>query len=787
MSEADREIVYRLKPTVDDGAEAEFDKFSTLAEHTAKVVSERLNVGFSNAFKNASDDAKKVTAVNGDKVRANGETNGKAYVNGFTNGVKANGAAIENSIKAHTDRAVKRIRGFAAAAVGTGSEIDQKQVAAALAKIEHLKQMAALKEQVADEKKAAAAEKAAEREIKAAEKAAEREVKAAEKAADKKAAAAEKAAERAYRLEAKWSREAEAAEARRLKQTERDQKKVEADQRRAERAAASANEKQIAATAALNEKIFEGAKGLLQVAKGWAQAAIANGAADEQLWRSLAKIEGIFNQLEGGAIAYKQIAAAVNAYKASVEAAAVAERALAAARALSAGAGGVKNAFTGISGVMGGAAATTAGGAAAVGGAAASALALPAAAAAALASSLLALKVVVEQVSGEGNRGMASSLSASAMESLGVVDAIHGLGKNMSFLNTAANYKIDPYAQEVESDKRLKSNQSSSARFTAEIERKQLTEAELYKADTAFRNQKQELALAGIVDKLRGRGYEGDELEKRAFDPNKRMLEERIKQADATIRAASAPKDQANVDAMIAKGGVSSDDKKAAAMQDRKAALEQILALEGQHYDAVSRTGKAAVDNLNQQLEKNKANLELTKQQLAMVEDSQKDDAERFADATPEKKQFVLKAYAKAVKKKDLNKEEAAALSEYGLARGVARENRARQGERELRQYSTGLGLPEFMEARTRQLTEAQTDVQKAVKLETDISGMIELKIEEVEKEKRGIQDSMAGRRSELLKIVNEEAAKLKKELPGIISQEIERRLRQRLQAGAAK
>lgn len=242
----------------------------------------------------------------------------------------------------------------------------------------------ALQKQVATQEKALAAQqreqekaaKAQERAISQRAKEEERARKQAEKDEERRFKAQVALTEAAAKAEKKrWEDEKKARESE-VEAARRTQEKTLRDQEKSQRKAESALERQRSAAMAAKMSIAELGEGITRMGRGLATIGILGEESTEKLVRAFLRIQGVFDVVAGGLKVYKSLTVAVESYTKSVEAAAVAERALAVARGQSAvaggaslaGAGGVAGAGAlGTAGMIGGAGLAVAGGAVAAG------------------------------------------------------------------------------------------------------------------------------------------------------------------------------------------------------------------------------------------------------------------------------------------------------------------------------------------------------------------------------------------------------------------------------------
>lgn len=177
---------------------------------------------------------------------------------------------------------------------------------------------------------------------KAVEQSAARQAKAAEKRFSSEVDLLRRtAAEEKKRWEAEEKSRLKAEkEAERMRQREESaREKAMRDQERNVRQYESATERQRSLSMQSRMAIAELGEGVNRTLRGFAQLGILSEETTEGLVRGFIKVESVFNILAGGIKVYKSLTVMVDSYTKSVEAAALAERALAAARAQSAAAG----------------------------------------------------------------------------------------------------------------------------------------------------------------------------------------------------------------------------------------------------------------------------------------------------------------------------------------------------------------------------------------------------------------------------------------------------------------
>lgn len=328
-AQADREVVFSLKPEVADGAAKVFGDFAGMGE--------RANDRLATSHKTAAE-----------RAASHWET---TYSRLGMGAAKSYESLAEQAVKS-SERQSQAITSVSKAEQAMDREAAKLKQGLMTAQDQHNARVARYGELLAANKiKQDDYARGVEQSYKRMETAAKRQADADERDRKKMASAADKQLsddiDRLSKLgketKKKWDdekKDRDKAESDERKASERQQKERDALYSRAERA----EEGRRQSAMMMKESAIEAAQGALLATRGFAELGILSETTSEGLLKAFIRVQAGYDILEGGFRIYKKLTEMVEAYRKTVEAAALAERALAASQALSGAAGAASGA-----------------------------------------------------------------------------------------------------------------------------------------------------------------------------------------------------------------------------------------------------------------------------------------------------------------------------------------------------------------------------------------------------------------------------------------------------------
>ena len=451
--------------------------------------------------------------------------------------------------------------------------------------------------------------------------------------------------------------------------------------------AARAQARFAGAKAQFSEAFTRSAEGVMKLGRGFALLGLVGEENLQKFKDSLLKIQGAFDMARGGLDLYVGLSKGVNAYRQAIEAATVAQKALAAAQALGGGGGlgGMAKGLGGMRGLLPGAAGVMGKGGMGIGAAAAAA---PAATLAALAAAVAgvgaaAMSAVdglkqVKQFGIGGGAAVGSWTDKVATSEVKVVESIGAWARANEGLSTFVGWLGGPVGNALmKFAKGVDLGSEKTERMAAAL------------AEKMAHNERQEKLG---VEEIGGKKKAGDDklsLETKKAEMEALKLGLGDKQSDQYVnqRKRNVLQEQLAENAKDLAGTYGENgenmtpEKRQAALDRERELMEKLLDLDieraktskDMHHDALEKA-KEAAKVAEDALEKQKSAEQDAKQR-------RQEDLEKFAGLDPFAQKGLKDIKDKLAAGKDLSQEEAGLADQFNQFRDKAKQNRANKGE----------------------------------------------------------------------------------------------------------